>query len=101
MYAYIVILLASIIGIAMIDHRLKLALFVETRRTIITLLIGVIFFTLWDVLGIALGIFFSGGSQFSTNIFIFPEYPVEEFFFLLLLCYVTLVGWRAGERRWS
>lgn len=55
-------------------------------------------FLVWDVLGISLGIFFSGGSPYTLPYMVAPELPVEEFFFLFLLCYITLLIYRGQQR---
>lgn len=56
-------------------------------------------FLLWDLFGIHLGIFFDGGSPFTTGLMVAPDLPIEEFFFLFFLCYFTLIVYRLGERR--
>jgi lycopene cyclase domain-containing protein len=45
---------------------------------------------LWDVAGIAMGIFFRGDTSHLTGIVLAPEFPIEELFFLLLLNYTAL-----------
>ena len=52
--------------------------------------IGLVFFLVWDLSGIGLGIFFRGETSFMTGLVIAPELPVEELFFLALLCYLTM-----------
>lgn len=100
-FAYLAILIVSILGISAIDYRHKAALWTHTKRTILTILIGVLFFSVWDIAGIVMGIFFAGDSPYVSGIFLLPEYPIEEFFFLTLLCYQTLVFWRLWGRRWG
>lgn len=56
-------------------------------------------FIIWDILGIALGIFFHGDSPYSLPFRIAPEFPIEELFFLYLLTYTTLVVYN-GARAW-
>jgi lycopene cyclase domain-containing protein len=51
---------------------------------------GVLFFLIWDLAGIGLGIFFRGPSPLVTGILVAPEVPLEEIFFLTLLCYLTM-----------
>ena len=51
---------------------------------------GVVFFLVWDLVGIGLGIFFRGETAFMTGILLAPELPLEELFFLTLLCYLTM-----------
>jgi lycopene cyclase domain-containing protein len=52
--------------------------------------LGVLFFLAWDLSGIGLGIFFRGETPFMTGVVIAPELPIEEVFFLTLLCYLTM-----------
>lgn len=68
-------------------------------RAAVTLAIGVFFFLLWDVAGIALGIFFRGDSPFLSGWQLAPELPVEEFFFLIVLCYTALLVFIAARKR--
>ena len=44
----------------------------------------------WDVAGIGAGIFFRGNPGLLTGVLIAPELPLEEVFFLALLCYLTM-----------
>lgn len=98
-WSYLLALIVSITGMAIIDWRYKLAFWHDRRRTILTISIAVAVFILWDILGITLGIFFHGGSQFTLPYRLLPEFPVEEIFFLVLLCYCTLVIYR-GAQKW-
>lgn len=81
-------------GMATLDWRYKLAFFYSTRRTFITLIISVLIFIVWDIFGIVLGIFYSGQSAYMSGIYLAPEFPIEELFFLTFLCYFTLVMYR-------
>lgn len=97
---YLLALLVSIAGMAIIDWRYKLAFWHDRRRTVLTLAIAIGIFIAWDILGIVLGIFFHGGSKFTLPIRLLPEFPIEELFFLLLLCYCTLVVYQGASRLW-
>jgi lycopene cyclase domain-containing protein len=96
--AYLGALLVSLAGLAFLDRRYRLALFVETRRTLLTVGLGVAFFLVWDALGVGLGIFFVGDAPYLTGLRVAPEVPIEEPFFLALLVYQTLLLWRALSR---
>ena len=52
--------------------------------------VGVVFFLIWDLFGIANGIFFRGETVGLTGLLLAPELPIEEVLFLTLLCYTTL-----------
>lgn len=99
MFAYLAGLFVSLCGLVTLDWRHRLAFWYDARRSAWTLCIAVIIFIIWDVLGIALGIFFHGGSPWTLPLRIAPEFPIEELFFLILLCYVTLLLYRGLERR--
>ena len=95
-FYYLLALLVSISGMLVLDKKYKLAFWFDKKRTYQTIGITMLVFIIWDVLGIALGIFFHGGSKYTLPIRIAPEFPIEELFFLFLLCYVSLVlytGW--------
>jgi lycopene cyclase domain-containing protein len=56
----------------------------------VSISVGVIFFLIWDLFGIANGIFFRGETVGLTGLLLAPELPIEEVLFLTLLCYSTL-----------
>jgi len=87
---YLVALAISITGMVMIDRRWRLFFWRDARRAAIVLVVGIVFFVVWDLFGIGLGIFFRGETSFMTGLQVAPELPVEELFFLTLLCYVTM-----------
>ena len=87
---YLVALLTSLFGMVMLDRRFRLFFFADARRAAIVLGIGVAFFLAWDLVGIGTGVFFRGETPFMTGVQIAPELPVEEVFFLTLLCYLTM-----------
>jgi lycopene cyclase domain-containing protein len=89
-FAYLLILLVSIAGMITLDWKFKLAFFRELKVSVVSLVLGVAMFTAWDDMGIHFGIFFRGNGQWMTGLQLFPEYPIEEFFFLILLNYLTL-----------
>ncbi|MEO8095984.1 MAG: lycopene cyclase domain-containing protein [Pseudolysinimonas sp.] len=73
-----------------LDRRFRLYFWRDARRAAIVLVVGLIFFLAWDLAGIGLGIFFRGQTDFMTGIQLAPELPLEELFFLTLLCYLTM-----------
>lgn len=99
-FSYLAFLLVGICGMAVIDWRYKLAYWHDRKRTLQTLAIAVAIFVVWDLLGIALGIFFHGGSQLTLPLRLLPEFPVEELFFLTLLCYSALVVYQGVRKKW-
>ncbi|GEK20229.1 lycopene cyclase domain-containing protein [Cellulomonas xylanilytica] len=97
-FLYLGALLLSLGGLAVLDRRFRLAFWSAPRRAALTVGIGVVAFLLWDGLGLVLGIFARGDSPHMTGLLLAPELPVEEAFFLALLCYTALLSWRALDR---
>jgi lycopene cyclase domain-containing protein len=95
---YLAALLVSLTGMVVLDRRFRLFFWVAARRAAIVLGAGIVFFVVWDLFGIGLGIFFRGQTEFMTGIQVAPELPVEELFFLALLCYVTMNLYAAAGR---
>ena len=98
-WLYLAVIVFSMFGMMMLDRRFGLAFWKDARRAALTIAVGVGLFILWDIFGITLGIFFSGHSEFMSGIYIAPEFPIEELFFLIFLCYFTLVMYRLLEKK--
>lgn len=88
---YLGCLLLSLGAMVLLDARFRLVFWRDARRAAVVLAVGLLFFLAWDAAGIALGVFARGGSPFLTGVELAPELPLEEVFFLLFLCYLTLV----------
>ncbi|MFD5215910.1 lycopene cyclase domain-containing protein [Microbacterium sp. NPDC058345] len=95
---YLTFLLVSLAGVTALDVRHRLFLGRDPRRALAVLGIGVGFFLLWDLAGIALGIFFRADGPFATGILLAPDLPLEEPVFLLFLCELTMVLVCGAER---
>ncbi|MEY2698453.1 MAG: hypothetical protein RL720_409 [Actinomycetota bacterium] len=89
-FLYLAALLVSLTGMVLLDRRHSLFFWVDSRRATIVLITGVLFFLVWDLTGISNGVFFRGEGPWMTGIQLAPELPVEEVFFLTLLCYMTM-----------
>lgn len=87
---YLLALLISLTGMVVLDRRFRLFFWRDARRAGIVLAVGLIFFLVWDLFGVGLGIFFRGETEFMTGLLVAPEIPLEEVFFLTLLCYLTM-----------
>jgi lycopene cyclase domain-containing protein len=98
-FTYLAALLVSLGGLALLDRRFRLAFWSDARRAALTVGLGVIGFLLWDGAGLVLGIFARGDSPHMTGLLLAPELPVEEAFFLALLCYTALLVWRWFDRQ--
>jgi lycopene cyclase domain-containing protein len=88
---YLACLLLSLGAMVLLDARFRLVFWRDARRAAIVLVVGLLFFLAWDAAGIALGVFARGDSPILTGVDLAPELPLEEVFFLLFLCYLTLV----------
>lgn len=87
---YLLALAISLTGMVVLDRRFRLFFWKNARVAAIVLAAGVVFFLVWDLAGIGSGIFFRGETEFMTGLQIAPELPLEEVFFLTLLCYLTM-----------
>jgi lycopene cyclase domain-containing protein len=90
-FAYLGLLLFSLIGLTLIDFKYKLAFFRNFKRSAWAMAIPFTLFVVWDLAGIASGIFFRGKAEHLLGFNLFPEFPIEELFFLAVLCYTTLI----------
>ncbi|CAB4887544.1 MAG: lycopene cyclase domain-containing protein [Actinobacteria bacterium] len=97
-WLYLAALLFSLTGMVVLDRRFRLFFWSDARRASIVLPAGVLFFLLWDLAGIGLGIFFRGPSPYVTGLVVAPEVPLEEIAFLALLCYLTMNVFAAVTR---
>jgi lycopene cyclase domain-containing protein len=96
-FLYLGALLVSIAGLASLDFKHKLALG-KSKAYRCLLIISVAFFLVWDLAGIALGIFFRGNAGHLTGITLSKELPIEEIFFLIVLSYSALLLLKAFGR---
>jgi lycopene cyclase domain-containing protein len=88
---YLVALLVPLAAMAAVDRRWRLVLWAEPRRAAAVLVLGVLAFLAWDVLALGHGFYRRGGSSLMTGVDIAPDLPLEEVFFVLFLCYLSLV----------
>ncbi|MCK0118257.1 lycopene cyclase domain-containing protein [Isoptericola sp. S6320L] len=104
-FVYLGLLLGALGCMALIDHRARLLLFsAHPVRGAAVLLTGTAVFLAWDVVAIGADYYERGGGAM-TGIELAPHLPLEELFFILFLCYVTLVlhgltaRWAAARAR--
>lgn len=92
---YLLALLVALTGMVMLDRRFTLFFWRAPWRAAVVLVAGIVFFLAWDLGGVLGHIFFRGETAFMTGLQVFPEVPLEEVFFLTLLCYLTMnvYGW--------
>ena len=90
-----VLYLAAIIGstlcMGLVDRRWRLFGFDRPRFALGVVAAGVAFFLTWDVVAISLGVYERGDSPAMTGVEVADELPLEEIFFVLFFCYLTMV----------
>jgi lycopene cyclase domain-containing protein len=90
-WLYLAAILVSGLCMALVDRRWRLFAFSRPRLALPVVLIGLVFFLLWDVVAIAHGFYERGGSKAMTGIEVSDDLPLEEIFFVAFFCYVTMV----------
>ena len=95
---YLAGLLVSLSGMVVLDVRFRLFFAHSWWRAAIVMAVGIAYFLVWDLAGIAAGIFFRGNPELLTGVLLAPELPLEEFFFLALLCYTVMNSYGAVTR---
>lgn len=95
---YLLALLVSLGGVALLDRRFRLALWGSPKTTVIATAVGTAFFLAWDAVGIATGVFVKGDSELLLGIDLAPHLPLEEPVFLVFLSYLALVLFGAASR---
>ena len=98
-FVYLGLLLFSLSGLALLDWRFRLAFAVNRLPSLLAIIVPALYLLIWDAVGVGLGIFFVGKSTMLTGVMLAPQIPLEEPFFLLLLCYTTLIVFRTVEKR--
>jgi lycopene cyclase domain-containing protein len=89
-FLYLAALLVALAGMVVLDRRFHLFFWRSAWRAAVVLVVGLAFFLVWDLQGIRLGIFFRGETSFMTGWQWARQLPLEEPFFLLLLCYLAM-----------
>jgi len=98
-FIYLAALTFSLVGLVGLDHRHRLAVFAgHPWRALLAVSVGVAVFSVWDVVGIRAGVFFQGPGPYQSGVMVAPEFPMEELFFLTLLCYTALLTYLAVVR---
>ena len=95
---YLAALAVALTGMVMLDRRFRLFFWAAPWRAAVVLVVGLAFFLAWDIAGVGLGVFFRGETSFMTGLQVAPEVPLEEVFFLTLLCYLTMNAYGAASR---
>lgn len=88
---YLAALVVLLLCMGALDARFRLFVFRRPAAAIVVLLVGTAFFLVWDVVAISQGIFLHVDSNLMTGIMVGPQLPLEEVFFLIFLCYQTMI----------
>lgn len=95
---YLGALLLSLGCMLLLDWRFRLFFWRDAVSAAIVTVVGLVFFLLWDVAGIAGGIFFRGEAAIATGLLLAPELPIEEPVFLLFLVVCTMIIYTGAAR---
>ncbi|MBD3941725.1 lycopene cyclase domain-containing protein [Microbacterium sp. NEAU-LLC] len=95
---YLLAIVLSAAGVALVDRRLRLAAWAAPGRTAVAVGVGTAVLLACDLVGIAAGVFVKGESPLLLGVDLAPHLPVEEPVFLAFLCYLALVAWEGSRR---
>ncbi|MEL7977618.1 lycopene cyclase domain-containing protein [Isoptericola sp. F-RaC21] len=90
-FLYLALLLGALASMALVDRRARLVLWSATPvRGAVALVVGTVAFLAWDLAAIAAGFYARGGAAM-TGVELAPHLPLEELFFVVFLCWFTLL----------
>ena len=95
---YLLAIVVSADCLVLLDVRFRLAFWRAPVRSAVAVGAGTAFFLVWDLVGIAAGVFVKGDSPLYTGWDLAPHLPVEEVAFLAFLSYLTIIVWSALRR---
>ncbi|MCM3780090.1 lycopene cyclase domain-containing protein [Microbacterium hydrocarbonoxydans] len=95
---YLASLLVSLGCMLLLDRRFRLFFWRDALSASVVTVVGLVFFLVWDVAGIAEGIFFRGEGSIATGIVLAPELPIEEPVFLAFLVICTMILYTGAAR---
>lgn len=98
---YLIFLLVSLGCMLLLDWRFRLFFWRDPWAATIVTVTGLVFFLVWDAVGIATGIFIRGDAAIATGIVLAPEMPLEEPVFLLFLTVCTMIVYSGAVRMLS
>lgn len=97
-WVYLAILLLLIACMLLIDRRFTLFFWHDPAVALLITALGTALFVVWDLAGIAAGVFFRGDSAVATGVVFAPELPLEEPVFLVFLVLCTMVVFTGSAR---
>lgn len=89
-YFYLLMLLISLAGLTLADWRYHLVFFDKPKAAIKTVIGTMTILLIGDLIGIEWRVFSTNPAYVSGLYLGSPNLPIEEIFFLFLLCYATL-----------
>nr|WP_314844994.1 lycopene cyclase domain-containing protein [uncultured Microbacterium sp.] len=95
---YLSLLLVFLGCMLLLDRRFRLFFWRDALSASVVTAVGLAFFLVWDVAGIASGIFFRGEAAIATGVVLAPEMPIEEPVFLLFLVVCTMIIYTGAVR---
>lgn len=95
---YLASLLVSLGCMLLLDWRFRLFFWRDALSASVVTVVGLAFFLVWDLAGIAGGIFFRGEGAIATGIVLVPELPIEEPVFLTFLVVCTMILYTGAVR---
>ena len=90
-FLYLLLLLGGIGCMLLLDRRFALFFWSDPAIASLVTAVGTALFLVWDVAGIAAGVFLRGEAPIASGIVLAPELPVEEPVFLIFLVLCTMV----------
>lgn len=90
-FVYLFLLLAGIGCMVLIDYRFKLFFWHDPAIASLITALATSLFLVWDVFGIAEGVFLQGNATIASGIALAPDLPLEEPVFLIFLVLCTMV----------
>jgi lycopene cyclase domain-containing protein len=90
-WLYLAAIIGSTLCMGLIDRRWRLFLFDRPGHAVTVVAAGVAFFLTWDLVAISLAVYQRGESPAMTGIEVAHELPLEEIFFVVFFCYLTMV----------
>ena len=97
-WLYLALLVVGIGCMLLLDRRFRLFFWHDPAVALLITVVGTALFLVWDVAGIAAGVFLRGDSAFSSGVVLAPEMPLEEPVFLVFLVLCTMVVFTGASR---
>lgn len=97
-FVYLLALLVGIGCMLLLDRRFALFFWHDPAVALLITTVGTVLFLLWDVAGIAAGVFLRGDGVVASGIVLAPELPLEEPVFLVFLVLCTMIVFTGASK---